>query len=279
MSLDEFLNQNRPLVVSSAWLVMCILLAGYVFIQENQRAIRYDLTAMTNTLNQEADEYKALVDKSEQDKKVVVGVKTIPEFLSNINAIAQQNDLIIRQLMPDDETKSKYNIELITDYYTFLKFTADLESLDTVINDMQIRPYGAQKKLKGKDKNYAPQHFITFSITPHNNARKLDHASIKDLNARVKQALGQRERNPLQRLVWVEGALSNTIDLTWLHKLTGIGSNNKGRYATIDRLDYYEGATFGENMKVVSIQGKQVNLASKDGLHKFVLKFRKRGRK
>jgi hypothetical protein len=60
------------------------------------------------------------------------------------------------------------------------------------------------------------------------------------------------------------------INLTWKYNLTGIGFD-RGRYATIDHQNYYQGDFFN-GMRVVRVESDRVQLES--GSRKYFISFR-----
>jgi hypothetical protein len=224
--LEEFLRHHRILVISSVYLVACLLVAGYAFFYRNLAVGIQDLRIVTSRLEKENKRLKEIVERQAKRKEEKKGITSMPDFLARINGLANAHKVIIRKLSPDNENKFKFNIEMMADYETILKFTADLESLDTILNDLQIRPYNSTA--------VPPIHFVTFSLTPRGNADPLQSERLAALRGLVEKT---GKRNPFQRHAPGEQA----IELTWLHKLSGVGRDHDGRIANIDRHDYREG--------------------------------------
>jgi hypothetical protein len=273
--MRDWFQQNRSLVLSTAYLLVTLGLAGYVVSYSNLAAATRDLRAASKTIQVELAAQRAVVLGSN-----VAGVKTknidsIPEFLRHINSIAQANSVIIRSLTPDPVAPFKYHIEIAVNYETFLRFLANLESRDTIIHEMEVRPYDSRA--------IPPRHFITFSITPRNNAQPLADQRLKQVLLDVEK---KNKRNPFQQLD-VRTKHVPVVELTWVHRLTGIGSSGNVKYATIDRKDYVVGDSLkigdgsdGENRKAVitAIDKLAVNLEERtaNGAQQYVLEFRRK---
>ncbi|MBF0285661.1 MAG: hypothetical protein HQL51_14515 [Magnetococcales bacterium] len=270
--MDEFLTRNRSLVVSTLYLMVGLLLAGYSIYYTRVQAYGEDLKL---AMNQAAEANKGLTEKiqgaQKEGKDSDQGVRYLPTFLMRINQIAKNNQVIIKRLTPEGKegSGSKFLLELQTDYYTLVKFTAELESLDVVLDDFQVHPFDNTKS--------PPIHAISFSIVPRNDAAELTGKRLEELTTWVKTP---NRRNPFQRFAYNKNqqTVESVIDLTWILKLGGIGDGPDGKpYATINRQNYNEGDQI-EGRTVQKIQPDRVYLEKKTpegSTVKFVLKFRK----
>ncbi len=120
-----------------------------------------------------------------------------------------------------------------------------------------------------------PQHVISFTISPRNNAEPLSNDRLRALKDQVAQ---QNKRNPFQRFAFDSKlkSVSQSIDLTWIFTMTGMGKDPNGTYATIDHRDYYENGTFDKTKHIDSIAGDRVNMSedTPNGKQTYVLKYR-----
>lgn len=274
--MEEFIERYQQLVLSTMWLAAGILFAGYTSWYQPMEVMIADLRVAKGRVQTEQNQLKERKKQLESrltadDKEQAKGINSLPEFLRRINSLAKQNDVIIRKLTVDENDRFKFNIEILIDYLTFLNFASKLEALDVNIHDMQVHPYNQGVT--------PPIHLIQFAITPRNDARPLAGDRISSLLARVNK---KDKRNPFQRFAYDKTApkVKPEIDLTWVHKLSGIGMDKGSRYATIDRVD---------NVIGDKINGKKINRIDKDrvylikkgknGEQKFVLKFRRKKKK
>ena len=134
-----------------------------------------------------------------------------------INRIAQDTDVIIRELLPVQAkgvgagNELKFKLSVTTDYLTFLRFAARLESLNVGINDLQVRPFDPTKT--------PALHAIAFSITPRDDGKPLESARIVRIR---EQVAAKNKRNPFQRFAYSTSEPTPTpwIDLTWIYRLS-----------------------------------------------------------
>ncbi|MBT3196306.1 MAG: hypothetical protein HN842_03975 [Gammaproteobacteria bacterium] len=274
--MEQFLERHRPFLLSTLWLVSGLLLFGYAVAYKPKEVMTDDLRTATRRV---AGEVALLKEKRlrvlERQKSVQGeekrGVNSLPDFLFRINLLAKNNQVIIRKLTVDEQDRMRFNIELLIDYFTFLLFASELESLDVNIHDMEVHPY--------KPGAIPPLHLITFAITPRNDAQPLSGSRIVRLGEAVAK---QEKRNPFRRFAQNdrgkgESEVIPEIDLTWVYKLTGIGTDRGGRYATIDRIDYLLNDVL-DGKVITAIQKDRLYLSknSAQGEQKFVLKFRRK---
>lgn len=269
--MDAFIRKHASLFLSTFFMVLCVGAAGYFGLYVPATANRADLnkaTAYFNKENASLNEKKRffLTTDKEKSKNEQTGLRSIPAFLERINKLANDHKVIIRKLAPDAENKIKFTIEMIADYFVFTEFAGSLEGLNVLVNDLEVRPYDDTKS--------PPVHVIKFSITPYNDAAPLSTTRVAGLAELTKQ---KNKRNPFQRFAARTGR--SCVDQTWLHTLSGIGTINNEKIATIDNFDFNVGdmvPTMG--MKIVAIENARVEFIKKatTGLECHVLKFRKK---
>ncbi|MGB0712905.1 MAG: hypothetical protein ACPGUC_05030 [Gammaproteobacteria bacterium] len=270
--MDQFIRHNRDLLISTLYLLIGLFAFGYVNLYQPAKIGFLDISIVNSEARKESDALKKQVAKAVKDAKdvkedVARGVRQMPDFLRRINAIANAHNVIIRRLVPTTESRFKFKIDIVTDYWTFLRFTSDLESLNTVVHNLEVHPYNPDPE--------RPEHLISFSITPRNDAEPLSGARLDALREDVRKKV----RNPFQRFAYDKSRreVRAEIELTWIHKLTGIGQTAAGPQATIDNRDFRVGDTL-LGKRITEIRSDRVYLVSDrpvDGvINKYVLKFR-----
>ncbi|MBF0195748.1 MAG: hypothetical protein HQL71_14400 [Magnetococcales bacterium] len=271
--MDEFINKYRRFLLSSIFMLAGLLTAGYSVHYSKLQAYFSDMKIANTRIQSESYTLKNEMKKIVSDaNKKATGISYSPTFLQNINEIARNNDVIIHRLLPDTEKQLKFSLEIITDYYTFIVFISELESLDTILDDIQVHPYDSSVN--------PPLHAISFSIIPRNDAKPMAGKRIAKLKEEVHQ---KDKRNPFQRFAFdsKRRKISPVIDLTWVYKLGGIGiAQNGQQYATINHQNYQVGDSM-DGRKVTKISADKVYFEkkSKRGTARFTLSFRKKGKK
>jgi|TARA_B100000315_G_scaffold233376_1_gene246448 hypothetical protein len=230
--MDKFIAKYQQLILSCVWLIAGILFCGYSVIYQPMVVMSAEARQINRNMQiqtQELERYLKSVDAQGGAKLTGEGEELVA-FLKNINKLAEDNNVIIRKLVSDEQQALVYNIEIIVDYYTFIRFATDLESLDVIIEELEVHPYnpGAQP----------PEHFIAFSITQRNNASPKQSSRIERL-----KTISRTEslRNPFQRFARTSTTSGLKIDLTWVYKFTGMGRVGGEAYATIDSGDFKVG--------------------------------------
>lgn len=268
--MDAFIHKNLSLVLSALYLAGALVVLGYSFMYTSRQADLFDLRIATTYLD---NENKLLVKELEAQKKgekeIDEGIRSIPTFLSRINKLAEDTDVIIDRLMPDNKNELKFNIQIKADYFTFLRFASSLEKLNVTILDMQVRPYDYRERDK------PPKHLISFAITPQNDAEELAGERLTKLQGMVAET---DKRNPFQRFAYTkETGVITDIDLTWVHKLTGISTMGSLSFATIDGIDYTVGDVLS-GMEITDVRSNRIHLKrqTEDGTQTYFLKFRRK---
>lgn len=268
--MNDLIKDNREVFFS----VIYLLLSLFVYLYFNHYMVdlnRYNnIAKLNNLVRSDLDKMKAAKElaENEQIKKSSTGLDSFPSFLQELNKISNKCNVIIDKLVPDQDNEHKFTLEFIADYYTFVNFTADLESLSIILDDLQIHPYDASTS--------PPLHAISFSLTAYDNGRQIENERLKQMKTRI---ANKDKRNPFQRYAYskVSKKVSQEIDLTWIHKLQGIGvSPDGGFYATIDQMNYRKGDNFN-GMEVVEIQSRHVKIESRnelEGTKRYLIKFR-----
>ena len=268
--MEAFFQQYRNFLLSVLYVTAALLVAGYVTMYSARSA---DIGKVIAANNVYAAENKALHDilnkKKEslkQDGGGQTAINSLPAFLERINNIAKQTEVIIRKLTPDKTSKYRFTLEIIDDYFKFIKFSSMLESLNVSIHDIQVHPYDMSKT--------PPLHAISFSLTPRADAEPLSSSRLDDLWVKVDM---MNKRNPFQRFAYNKNQqkILQEIDLTWVNKLSGIGKVGDNRYATIDGKDYNIDDKV-DGMKIIGIDADRVFLTKEtpNGIEKYQLKFR-----
>lgn len=268
--MDAFIRNNVPLVLSSLYLLASLAFAGYALLYVPKQAGIADLRIAQQVVAKETVTLKKSLQAFKQEKKKVENrINSIPAFLRRINELANANQVIIRKLVPDEFDKLKFNLEMFSDYYTFIRFASSLENLNVTIHDLEVRPYNNTKT--------PPIHFIKFAITPTDDAAPLSFERAIWLVKRVQQ---KDKRNPFQRFAARKGRVTACIDQTWVYRLSGIGVINSKAVATISNVDYKVGDRVAD-MMIKAIKSDRVELQrqTKEGNECHILKFRQKKKK
>ncbi|MEI8394254.1 MAG: hypothetical protein WCF85_05920 [Rhodospirillaceae bacterium] len=264
--MDAFIRKYSSFLTSLSYLLLGLGALSYSVVISPMMVANADLAIIRGMVDKESGELRAFIaERKKLDKPAAEVVRSLPIFLRNINSVAQQTKVIIRELSPSREGGLKFVMKILTDYRTFLDFISKLEALDVILHDIQVRPYDPTKK--------PPQHFIEFSLTPRQDAQPLDSARIALIKAAV---AAPDSRNPFQRFAYDQNSkVKQEIDLTWIYKLSGLGRVGDERVATIDSKDYRKGDPF-DGMVIVSVDADRVSLEKKTerGTDRYVIKFR-----
>jgi hypothetical protein len=272
--MDALLRKHQSLIFSTLYMVLGLMAAGYATVYSGKEAMIKDLRKVHRELKAEKKQLEELKKKeSEETDKSKEDKNSLPVFLTNINRIAQNNKVIIRELSPNNEDNQlKFQLQLITDYFSFIRFTSELEALDIILDDIQLHPYDNGRT--------PPMHAISFSLIPRNNASPLsDDVRLKNLQEWVNKT---DRRNPFQRFAYdtTLKRVRPVIDLTWIHKLSGLGrTKSNQKYASISRKKYFVGSKLdGLIITAIDEKNKQVSLEkrSEDGKVRYTLGFRQR---
>ncbi|CAK0774151.1 conserved hypothetical protein [Gammaproteobacteria bacterium] len=274
--MNEFIKAHKILIISSVYFLISMLFFGYRALYLDRQLIIADLQKINSYLRNEyndLEEQYAVLTKDDNSSGFVI--HSISDFLRHFNDIAKKNDIIIRKLTPDPQDRIKFSIEILVDYYKFLHFSSDMESLDVTITNLQVHPYSMGELDKDNKYKSLPQHVISFTITPRNDGKPLASERLVALKKMVEL---KDKRNPFQRFAFdaKQRIVNPSVDLTWIYRLTGIGKDQKGPYATIDRSDYYVGDMLDGNKKIDKVLADRVNLVEEtpNGKQSYVMKFR-----
>ncbi|MBF0610567.1 MAG: hypothetical protein G8345_11635 [Magnetococcales bacterium] len=278
--MEQFFQQHRNFTLSLLWLLFGIMLAGYSLLYRPLQLSMKALTPLTSQLDEQNKSLQSKIDAQQNmDKAKAVGISSLPAFLARINELSSTHKVVINKLTPEGEGRLRINLEINADFYTFLRFVAHLETLDVVLDNVEIHPFTYDPK-----NSDLPIHFISFAITPQNNAEPLKSGATQELMRKVKEAIEVHNlRNPFQRYAKDHRKdPEQLVDLTWVYKLGGFGVGNDGvTYAIIDNLEYRKGATMdGRDITEIDKGAGRVMMEKRteQGTKmKYVLKFRKKG--
>lgn len=267
--MDAFIRTHRSFLLSLLCAVTGILLLGYATVYRPKEVALADAARLTAILTEENRPLAAeLARRQKSAAQPEAGIRSLPRFLDHINSIAQDTKVIIRELMPSRDGNLKFVLKITADYLTFLRFAANLEALNVSINDLQVRPFDGSQN--------PPTHAIEFSITPRADAAPLTDQRLQALRDQVAE---QNKRNPFQRFAFNRSTrqVTQEIDLTWIHRLSGIGRVGDQDVATINTRDYRVGMELEAGLKVTKIDSDAVHLQRQtdDGLTLYVIRFRR----
>ncbi|MBF0145952.1 MAG: hypothetical protein HQL84_08595 [Magnetococcales bacterium] len=270
--MDAWVRKHQILILSSLYLVFSLLAAGYSVLYSTKKVYLDDLSVMSvraQAVNEEMKKKIVASKKKEKQDNEGIGIRYLPIFLARINEIAHNNDVIIRRFSPDKEgILLKFDLDFTADYATFIRFTAELESLDILLDNIQVHPYDASKT--------PPLHAISFSLIPQNNAEPISGQRLDELK---KMVSAENRRDPFQRFAYDASrkVVNPSIDLTWIYKLEGLGVMEDDQpYASINRKRFRVGDDL-DGRTITSIGEDRVYLTKKDrnGVTEYELGFRK----
>lgn len=268
--MEDFFRKYRNFLLSVLYVAGALLVAGYAVMYSARSANIGRVAAAVKVYAAENKEFQDILNKKkkalDQDGAGQTAINYLPAFLERINNIANQTEVIIQKLNPDKTSKYRFTLEIVDDYFKFIRFASMLESLNVSIHDIQVHPYDISKT--------PPLHAISFSLTPRADAVPLASARLDELKGKV-EALNKR--NPFQRFAYSKNQqkILHEIDLTWVNKLSGIGKVGDNRYATIDGKDYNVDDKV-DGMKITVIEADRVYLIKEtpNGIEKYQMKFR-----
>ncbi|MBF8271230.1 MAG: hypothetical protein HW380_335 [Magnetococcales bacterium] len=273
--MEAWIHKHQALILSTLYMLFSLLAAGYSVSYSSKVAYIADLSAVSGRIQTANTEMQNKIDASKktQEANVETGIRYLPLFLARINEIAHNNEVVIRKLSPDKEgTLLKFDLDFTADYSTFVRFTAELESLDILLDNIQVHPYDASKT--------PPVHAITFSLIPQNNAEPISGQRLENLK---KWVYAKDKRDPFQRFAYdtTRKVVNPAVDLTWIYKLEGIGlTPEKKPYANVNRKNYQVGDSL-DGRTITKIDEAKINLEKRDrdGVTEYTLGFRKNEKK
>jgi hypothetical protein len=229
--------------------------------------IQYNKTIDTLSKTYTKDELKLYGQVNEaKDKKKTqdTTLDTIPALLMRINNTAIAPKVIIRTLKPNLDNPFRFELKFIASYFDFINVLGEFEKLNITINKIDIKPYEISQQQQ--------KHIITLDISAIDGGEVLSKKNIEFLNKELQK---KHKRDPFQRFAKVGIVIDRTVDLTWIHKLSGIGKINGEYVATINRKPYRVGEMF-KNLKITNIHSSGILLENKtnNGINKYILNFR-----
>ena len=262
--LKEYMYEIVSSIVLLGAIIFFILNSYYYPMLDYKKKVE----SITNGYyNREYVKFTAKKEKNvKKDDKVVAEISTIPEFLKKINETCRAPKVIIRNLLPDATNPFQFKLEFISSYFDFLQVLSEFEKLNISILNISIQPYEI-------DKNN-PRHLINLSIVAIGKGERLSEKNVAFLD---KELAKKDKRNPFQRFAKTPLGVKIVpmIDLTYLHKLSGIGKVGDENIATIDARQYSKGDKF-EDKIVKEVTTKSVLLIKEtdNGVVKYIIRFR-----
>lgn len=266
--MSERVEKNLQLtnIISCGVLLLSIALFLYLaFYRNADRSI-----AHLESLIQEAETESGQMEKPTTPQEQEMGVNTpvtqplkndSPTFLEKINKefIASGVELDhIEKLDADDYT---YRFVAYAPFNRLLDFLSRIEQSNLAIQDLDVHPYARDKNLINMTLR-----LIRAEMSP--DEKRAFHG--------LQEKLPKIIRDPFKKNAVIRPSPSDKpgiINLTWKHKLTGVGFD-KARYATIDHKNYYKGDVF-HGMRITRIESDRVYLELRS--QKYFIRFRYRG--
>lgn len=266
---------NKRLEITAIILFTVVVFTGYyIFLFSPLKSKYTTLQGQYKYFSELADKEKKKLVQTQKEQKGYIkpSVESLEDFMRSVNDAGRESGIIIRKMEPDKKEPLDFNIELIADYYAFLRFISGLEALSITIHNISIHPY--QKV------GYLTRHVITFKFSPIKGGKLL----LDERAERLKQlVLDENLRNPFQRFTDIgekSPDYAPITDLTWIHKLTSIAMADGDREATIDRITVREGDAFPPGTKriVTMIDSDRVYLLeiTSSGRNEYFIEFREK---
>lgn len=229
-------KSHKTNIIAMIIFMMSVLLIVYILFYYPLLKHLKSLQSQILILNEQVDIKRKMTESfSKGETRKIIYVDSIQDFLKRINNIGNEASVIIRKMEPLKDTSSTYRIDIIANYYSFLKFICGLESLNIDIQDLSVHPYSFT------------EHVISFTIAPLEGGKSLENEHIKEITQQINKP---NLRNPFKAYV-VEGLKppEQLVDLTWKYKLTSIGMYQGVKEATIDQKVVHVGNAFPDNTK------------------------------
>ncbi|MEA2018208.1 MAG: hypothetical protein U9N59_07150 [Campylobacterota bacterium] len=258
----EYLAEIVSSVVLLASALFLFSNVYYLPMTEYKDAIKKMKSSYVKTATKLKQE-KILREEKKEDK--VEKLSVIPGLLKRINDTCKAPKIIIRELQPDDANPFKFELKFVSGYFDFLKVLSEFEKLNIAIDDIAIYPFEI-------DKNN-PKHFITLNIRAIGSGEKIDAKLMQFLDEELAK---KDKRNPFQRFAKLGKNIQRIIDLTWIHKLSGIGRVNGENMATINHQQYFKGDIFnGYMITSIGSDGVKLKKITSNGNEVYIINFRK----
>jgi hypothetical protein len=221
-------------------------------------------TLSQNYKKEELKLYKQVYAVEQTKENQEIKLDTIPALLVRINNTCIAPKVIIRTLVPNKDNPFRFKLKFISTYFNFLTVLSEFEKLNIAINKIDIKPYEIKEK--------EARHIITLDISAIDGGHSLSKENIAFL---TKELQKKEKRDPFQRFAKIGKTIKRLVDLTWIHKLSGIGRIDGQYVATINHRVYYKNSKFND-MIITDITSKSVLLKKKtsNGIVNYILNFR-----
>lgn len=218
------------------------------------------------------DGLQALTDVLQLDNRKKPGAPvdnrgvTIPDLLSRVQELAAQNAVVLTGIEPVPADPESFKLNLAAEYWSFLAFFAQFETLQVSVAGFDIAPVPDNLE----------QLRVSLSFKHNAVPNPIAPLHIKEFEAKLRSADLRDPFNP------GAGGIRNVADadsddLTWTYRLTSISEIGNARYATIDGKDYKTGDRF-QGLIVSAIGSDNVTFAEAGNSQERqrFLKFRKK---
>jgi len=256
-------EEQRGLASLDIVSIVALILAAALFLY----------VAFYRTAEQNRRQFAQLTQKAEEDLKALAAAQTkrvedskrsrqkqaqggagsaeglvtdLPMLLQKVSAETLQSSMELSQIEKIDA--ERYRLTAQAPFERLLQFLLRVEQSNLALENMVIHPLpGARDQVKLLLR-------VLGGEMSQQNRRLLDE---------LQQARPTSLRNPFKRDGRTpEASVSpDQVDLTWKFKLTSIGIDSKGRYASIDRKVVHKGDVFN-GMVVTEVAKDRVDLSS-----------------
>ncbi|MBN1104121.1 MAG: type II secretion system protein M [Deltaproteobacteria bacterium] len=255
-------------MTSFAALILAAALFFYVAFYRTAEQSRRQFAELTRKAEEElktlgAAQARQAAARASADKPVAGGpgaregnVADLPALLQKISVDTLQSSMEISQIEKIDA--ERYRLTAQAPFERLLQFLLRVEQSNLALEEISIHPLpGARDQVK-------------LLLRVLGGEMSLQNRCLLD---ELQKPVPAVMRNPFKRDGRTSKAsgLPDQMDLTWKFKLTSIGVDPKGRYATIDRKVVHKGDVFN-GMVVTEVGADRVEL--KSDTQKVVIAFR-----
>jgi hypothetical protein len=261
-SVKENLDLNN--IISCGVLLLSIALFLYLVLYRNADRNITHLESLIQKAETESGQIEKPPTQRMQEMRVNTPVKHPPQndspaFLETINKEFIVSGVELDHIEKLDKANYTYRFVAYAPFNRLLNFLSRIEQSNLAIQDLDVHPYARDKNL------------INMTLRLIKNEMYPDEKRAFEAQ---QEKLPKIIRDPFKKNAVIRPSdKPGIINLTWKHKLTGVGFD-KARYATIDHKNYYEGDVL-HGMRITRIQSDRVHLESRS--QKYFIRFRYRG--
>lgn len=210
-----------------------------------------DIDKLSKHYQKEKIKLEQDIKKQEDDKKLEDNtLNSVPKILKAINNTCKDSDVIIRKLTPFPDNPFKFQINLQTTYFKFLKILSEFEKLNINMENISLDEY--ETTLDN------PKKAITLVVKV---TGKVDDKRDEVIKRLQKIIMSNSSKNPFQtNMLDEKGVVVRAINLTYIYNLSSVTLVKGKPFATIDDRDYYIGDKFLDKGVIKKIEKGRVRI-------------------